>query len=178
MTPVDLKLALEAGTAGLTLLSQFSELMKEADRNNSPVKEMAELIAYFPGEAFSLSKELLRHCEMLKQTFIAEGVDLTKTIAELEADHTWFFTGKYKLVKNFLPYVNGMSNIISHNIDDFIAVARCQDKIHLVSEGFANAKEQKDEIEKIIRRDIPVGAVLDAMIGWSSDIKDEVQKIV
>ena len=177
MSPAETKLALEAGTAGLTLVSQLISMVRQAKQKDEPEPGLAELMARLPAAAFSLSKNLVRECEALKKAFIEEQVDMKKTIAELESDHWWWFSGKYKLVQGFQSYAYALSNVSGHAIDDFIAVARCRDQIGIVAGAFEEARKLKEEIDSIVRRDVPVEAILDGLIGLARRLRDDAQKL-
>ena len=178
MTGAELKVAFEAGVAGLSLLAQLASFLKEAEDKGTPVKDLSEVIAHLPGHAYSISKDIIRHCEEIKQTFIAEKIDIDKTIAQLEKNHWIWGTNKYDLVRDFVEHMSALSNIIGHNIDGFIAVARCRDQIGLVADGFGNAKERKDAIDTIVNRDTPVRKILDDMASWARQLRDEIQKYI
>jgi hypothetical protein len=149
--------------------------VRQSKQRGEPEPGMAELVARLPGVAFSLAKQLLAQCEALKQRFIDEGIDTSKTIEELEKEHWWWFGGKYKTVRGFHSLCNALSNIAGSHIDDFIAVARCRDQIELVVGGFAEAKELKNHIDQIVRRDVPVGKIIDDLIVLARHLRDEVQ---
>ncbi len=178
MTPVDVKLAFETGSAGLTLVSQLLSFLRQSAKEEHPLHTMSEVIAQLPAAAYALSKELVTQCEALRQAFIEHKIDINKTIEELEDDHWWWFSGKYKLVQGFLAHTQALSDIVGSNIDDFIAVARCRDRIDIVANAFADAKERKRAIDGIIRRDIPVEKILEQMVGMAAELRDGVQKFV
>lgn len=178
MALAETKLALEAGTAGLTLVSQLLSMIRQARQSGQADPQMSELLAQLPGAAYSLAKELVSECEALKQAFIDAKIDTKLTIAALEKEHWWWFGGKYKLVRRFHSHANALSNIAGHAIDDFIAVARCRDQIGLVVDAFENAKKDKEKIENIINRDTPVEHILDELIGSARRLRDDVQKFV
>ncbi|TCU21823.1 hypothetical protein EV130_110167 [Rhizobium azibense] len=178
MAIAETKLAIEAGVAGISLVSQLMSLIKQARASDQTDPQMAEILAQLPAAAFSLAKDLLGECEALKQAFIDAKIDTKYTIAELEDKHWWWFGGKYKLVQRFLSCSNALSDIAGHAIDDFIAVARCRDQIKLVTEAFIEARKSKEEVEAVINRETPVGEILDKLIGLSRQLRDDVQKLL
>lgn len=178
MTVAETKLALEAGTAGLTLVAQLLSVIRQARESGYADPEMAELLAALPGATFSVAKDLVSECEALRQAFIDAGIDMTKTVSQLQAENNWWFTGKYKLVRRFLCQCNALSNLAGHAIDDFIAVARCRDQISLVTKAFDDARKKKEEIDDLILPDVPVEVILKNLISFARGLRDEVQKFV
>lgn len=177
MTFAEGKLALEAGTAGLTLLSSVISLIKTAKDHGHDVG-FSEIMAKMPGETFELSKELLREVQKLKQEFLDAGVPLDMTIDELQSDFGWWHVGKHRLFRKFEARANAISDNLGHFLDDFLFVANCSQSEELVSQSFANTKERQHGIDSINRRETPVGDVMDKMIGHAEHLRDEVQALI
>lgn len=171
------KLALEAGTAGLTLLSSLISLMQTARKEGKDVG-LAEIMAKLPGQTFELSKDLIRETQKIKQDFLDASIPLDKSIDELQSDYGWWRFGKHKLLRRFESRSNAIANDLGHFLDDFLAVANCTGTEELVALSFSNAKGRQHEIDSINRREAYVGDVFDQMIGHAGHLRDEVQSLI
>jgi len=177
MTGVEGKIAMEAGTAGLNLLTNLVSLIHAAKESGKDVG-LAEIMAKLPAETFELSKDLIREAQQLKQDFLDNGVSLDKTIDELQSDYGWWRFGKHKLFRKFEARANAITDNLGHFLDDFLAVARCAEIEELVAESFHNAQGRQQEIDSINRRETPIGEVLEKMIGHAQQLRDEVQTLI
>lgn len=177
MTSADTKLAFEAGTAGLSLLNQLISMIRQARANGEPEPKIAEVLKRLPAAAFRLSRNLVDECEALRQSYLDAKVDITKTISELEREHWFWFGQKYRLVQGLRSSANALSTVAGQAIDDFMAIARCQDRIDLVAAAFENARKQKEEIESIVTRDVPVEEILKKLTSLARSLRDEVERM-
>ena len=179
MAFVETKLALEAGTAAINLISSLIGLIEKAKEQDDggANQSIAEILAKLPAEAIKLSKELLSRAEYAKQLFIDTGIPLDKSISDLEKDYWFWFSDSYKIVREIHAYSNALCTSIGHAIDDFIAIAKCGGQLELVSGAFAESREKQNMIDGIVKRDIPIGEILDQMISFARQLRNDVQEL-
>jgi hypothetical protein len=159
---VDASIAIGSIANGLSLLDNLVKMIQNARRGGSPLS-MADIVARLPVDAFSIAGQIINEIDALHQSFVERHIDLGKTIADLEADTSWWNRRQYRLIRSFHPTMLALSQRVSILIEDFVALTHCSEQEQFVSLSFAESRERREHIRQIVDLNRPVGQILSGL---------------
>ena len=180
-TGIDAKIAFETAGAGISLLNTLIQVIREnKQKGEGRDPRLSELLAQMPAEALKVANQLVEELESLRQKFLKKKFNLDRTINDLQADQSWwqYFTEGHKLVRDFEENVTSLGNAVGRFMGDFVALAKCMDDVGTITASVRNAQGRQQEVEAVIRRDVPVREILDKLLDYARTQQNELNGLV
>lgn len=173
---IDASLALGTAKSGISLLDTILQIVKNSQKEGKRLA-IAEVLQKMPPEAYGIASAIVREIEALKNEFQKAGISLDKSIESLQAEKHWWFSKKYRLVRDFDGRIGALINASGQLLQDFVALANCREADDLIAASFGDATKVQTELEAINTGKQPVGKVFEGLLAHARRVRDDLGKL-
>jgi hypothetical protein len=164
--------------AGTSILNNVIKIVEAARKRGTPPAVSEMVLGIIPGEALAIAGKLEDQINQLRNDLIRSNVDLSKSLAELEADRGYYIFRRNRVIARAAGMIDGFKNSLVALEEDLIAVAVCLDAADIITDSYQEVSNHARELRALVDSKKSIGEILNRLGDDVGKRKSELQTVL